>query len=424
MKFIKILTIGLTLLSTSLPIYVSADEIVSNQETNQIEAKAAIAADSKTGQILYAKNINQKLPIASMTKMISMAIVIDQVRSHQLSWDTPIKIDQSLSQLSQNSELSNVPLEAGHSYTVKDLFNASIVQSANAAVMALANKIAGNQENFVNLMRKKVKSWGIKDAYLITSTGLNNQYLKGYRYPGTSKNDENKMTARDVAIVAQHIVNDYPEFLDVSRETNVTFDPNGNQPTEMTNWNRMLKGLQVETPGVDGLKTGTTEAAGACFAGTIKRDGWRIVTVVMNVQNGMEDKNARFVQTQKLMNMVYDDWKQKEIVKQGHSLKQIKPADVPYGKETTVNIVSKQNITLAVPSKETSYSVKTVTQNTLDAPVHKGETATTVHIESNKNLGYLTKEPTYSFVTNQSVEKANIFVRAWRHIHHFFANLF
>lgn len=432
MKHWKAVLLTLTLLVTTItvPLLASAEAVnqtQSNAQTNQttdIKAKAAIAADSQTGQILYAKNIDQKLPIASMTKMISMAVVIDQINAKKLTWDEPVKIDEKLSKLSQNSELSNVPLEAGQTYTVKDLFNASIVQSANAAVMALANKIAGDQEKFVALMRQKVQEWGIKDAYLITTTGLNNKYLAGYRYPGTKANDENKMTARDVAIVAQHIVNDYPEFLDVSRETTVTFDQNGQNPIEMTNWNRMLKGLQVYTPGVDGLKTGTTEAAGACFAGTIKRNNWRIVTVVMNVENGMDDKNARFVQTQKLMNAVYNDWQQQTIMKKGQSLKQVKPAAVPYGKETAVDLVAKQNIALALPKQEGNYTVKVVQQKTLGAPVHKGETATTIQVKANKQLGYLQKEPTYSFVAKQSVEQANVFVRGWRHVKNFFTNLF
>lgn len=406
----------------------AAEDVQNANQTAQskqpIEAKAAIAADSKTGQILYAKNINQKLPIASMTKMISMAVVIDQIRDHHLSWDTPIKIDQKLSDLSQNTELSNVPLEAGKSYSVRDLFDASIVQSANAAVMALANKVAGNQEKFVDLMRQKVKSWGIKDAHLVTATGLNNKYLAGYRYPGTSKDDENKMTARDVAIVAQHIVNDYPEFLKVSRQSTMTFDKQGTQPIEMTNWNRMLQGLPVYTPGVDGLKTGTTEAAGACFAGTITRNHWRIVTVVMNVKNGMDDKNARFVQTQHLMNDVYNDWEQKTVAKKGAALKQVPPAQVPYGKEKKVNLVAGQNITLAVPKQDTNYSVKIVQQKPLDAPVKKGEKATTIQLKAEKDLGYLTKAPSYSFVTTNAVEEANFFVRIGRHIQSFFANLF
>lgn len=388
-----------------------------------IQAKAAIAADSQTGQILYAKNIDQKLPIASMTKMISMAIVIDQVNSGKLSWNDKIKINDRLSELSQNTELSNVPLESGKSYTVQDLFNASIVESANAAVMALANQIAGNQENFVNLMREKVKSWGINDAYLITSTGLNNQYLEGYRYPGTGKNDENKMTARDVAIVAQHIVNEYPEFLNVSRETYVTFDKNGDSPTEMTNWNRMLKGLQVYTEGVDGLKTGTTDAAGACFAGTIKRNNWRIVTVVMNVENGMTDKNARFVQTQKLMESVYNDWQQTTIVKENQSLNQVKSASVPMGKETSVPLVASQAITLALPKNKTNYKVTIKQQKTLEAPVKKGTEAATVQIKSPVDLGYLTTEPTYQFKTSQSVEEANFFVRSYRQVKSFISDV-
>lgn len=382
-------------------------------QTPNIFAKAAIAADAQTGQIIYAKNIDTQLPIASMTKMISMAIVIDQIKAGKLKWDDKITITPEISELSLNSELSNVPLISGQAYTVRELFDASIIVSANAAVMALADKIAGNQEKFVNMMKEKLNSWGIKDYHIITSTGLNNEYLQNFKYPGTSDDDENTMTARGMAIVASHIVNDYPEFLEVSKKTTETF---GNY--EMVNWNLLLPGMNsgLDTEGVDGLKTGTTTKAGACFAGTAVKNNWRVVTVVMNTENGETDKTARFTETKKLMDYAFNNFKLTTISK-GSEISKHKEITIQNAKTKTQPLVTNKEVKFITPNN-TNYTIKIVKTNNLEAPLNKGTIVQKVEIQN--NLGYLQNPLTFELVTKQDVKKANIFVRAFRTIESWF----
>ena len=393
-----------------------------------VPAKAAIAVDCESGQILYKKNIDQALPIASMTKMISCAIIIDAINNGTLSWDEEITISSEMATLSDNQELSNVPLIAGVAYSVQDLFNATIVQSANAAVMALANKVAGSQAKFVTLMQEKLKEWGIKDAHIVTTSGLNNEYLSDtMRIKGTGATDENKMTARDMAIVAQHMVNDYPDYMKVARQSVVTFAKGTESAQDMTNWNQMLPNQPVYTEGVTGLKTGTTEQAGACFAGSIEKNGFKVATVVMNVDNGITDKTARFTATRDLMNYVYEHYEQKQIIKKGEQIKGLATATVPEGKEGEVPLVSQNNVNVVVKKGEKpNYTIENIKKEKLLTPVRKGEKAATFQVKLKDTLGYIDDKESYQYtaVTNAEDEKANLFVLGFRHVKQWFSQLF
>lgn len=199
--------------------------------------------------------------------------------------------------LSVVPDLSNVPLHKENSYTVKELFDSAFIQSANASMVALAEKIAGSETKFLELMKKQLKDWGINDATIVNASGLNNSYLGENRPEGTSETEENQMSAKDVAIVARHLILDFPEVLKVTNTTNETFGEGTQSPVEMVNWNWMLSGFVNYKEGVDGLKTGTTEFAGACFVGTINKDGRRVITVVLNADDHATNPSARFNET-------------------------------------------------------------------------------------------------------------------------------
>ena len=389
----------------------------------KIQAKAAIAADSKTGQILYAQNIDQVLPIASMTKMISCAVVLDAIQNGELDWQDKVKISAPLAKLSTEPDLSNVPLKAGASYTVADLFCATIVQSANAAIMALADRVAGSQEKFVELMKSKLKDWGITDANIVTVSGLNNKYLKDFRLKGTKENDENAMSARDMAVVAQHIVNEYKDYMDVAKEPSLTFGADTENPQMMENWNEMLPGKSCYLEGVTGLKTGTTEEAGACFAGSATQKDLSIVTVVMNTENGIENKPARFLETKRLMTSVFSSYEKKTVIKKGEAVPTIHDAEVQYGKETTVPLVAKKDVTLEVPKGQEAITVKKDQNLELIAPIEKGADAVQYTVQLKKGWGYLQQkdQPIQMAVTKTADEKANFFTLLFRKVRSWFA---
>ncbi len=433
--------IALTLLFcffSTVPLW--ADE---TQNNFSIDAKAAIAVDADTGKIFYAQDSTTPMPIASITKVLSVYVVYDKIKNEELNLLDQVVISPELAELSTKPELSNVTLVANQAYSVESLIHASLIQSANAAVMALGEKVAGSQEQFVNLMRQKAESLGITDAKIISVSGLNNRDLGDFRYPGTGDDEENEMSAQDVAIIAKHFIADYPEVLNITSTVQESFGENTAQPSIMQNWNQLLPGLPLQKEGVIGLKTGTTDLAGACFVGVIRQNSREVITVVLHANNQANDSNARFVETSKLMDYALNQWQ--EITLSATDLTnaiQSKLAVID-GKQATVSLKVNAPYKLWVPVQFDSHQLKYDEQlevQSIQAPVQMHREVGTLTINNPAdNYGYLpnsqTPESILRIVTANRVEKENFFIlwlhqvknvaqNAWMHIKHFFQNLF
>ncbi|MDT1958655.1 D-alanyl-D-alanine carboxypeptidase [Carnobacterium divergens] len=426
------------MIGTIFPSFLMGAQTASAAEAPEINAAAAFAIEAKTGKVLVNKNGDEKLGIASMTKMITEYLVLEAIKDGELKWDQKITIDDYSYKTSQNSELSNVPLRLGEQYTVKELYEAMAIYSANAAAISLAQAISGSEPQFVDAMREKVISWGAKaeDIYLINATGLTNSDLNGNLYPGSAETDENMMTARDMALVAQHLLNDHPEVIETAKIPTLDFRKGTSDEIHMENWNWMLPGLIYARDNVDGLKTGTTDIAGACFTGTAEENGMRIITVVMNAGDGETNKGARFEETAKIMDYAFDNFEMKELVKKGDTNKALKAINVAKGKEDSVKLVMDTNVN-AIVQKDTevknlkvTYTEKEGLLNSdkeLVAPIKKGmEVGTAQVAPTNDTLGYINGATgqEVKVVTASEVEKANFFVLTGREIKSFFTNLF
>ncbi|OBS62110.1 D-alanyl-D-alanine carboxypeptidase [Enterococcus mundtii] len=422
-------TLLLTLGSFLPTLSVQADEAFS------VNSQAAFAVDATSGKILYDQDGEKTMGIASISKIIGLYIVLDQVKEGKLSWDDEVAISDYAETLSIAPNLSNVPLHKENTYTVKELFDSAFIQSANASMVALAEKISGSETAFLTVMNDQLKEWGIENATIVNVSGLNNVYLGANRPEGTGEADENQMSAKDVAIIARHLLLDFPEVLEVTSTATKMFGENTQSPVEMVNWNWMLPGFINFKEGVDGLKTGTTDFAGACFVGTIERDGKRIITVVLNAEGHELNPSVRFTETARLMDYCYDNWSVKEIGKSNASIPSLKSIDVKNGKETSVNVVLKSPVSvwvrndmdtgqLTITPKIDETKVK---DNELEAPIVRGTKVGTATITlADDQLGYLEDgaSPSTDIITASSVEKANIFVIGWRNVTNFFSNLF
>lgn len=417
-----------------------ADE---TQNNFSIDAKAAIAVDADTGKIFYAQDSTTPMPIASITKVLSIYVVYDKIKNEELDLLDQVVISPQLAELSTKPELSNVALVANQAYTVESLIRASLIQSANAAVMALGEKVAGSQEQFVNLMRQKAESLGITDAKIISVSGLNNRDLGDFRYPGTGDDEENEMSAQDVAIIAKHFIADYPEVLNITSTVQESFGENTAQPSIMQNWNQLLPGLPLQKEGVIGLKTGTTDLAGACFVGVIRQNSREVITVVLHANNQANDSHARFVETSKLMDYALNQWQ--EITLSATDLTnaiQSKLAVID-GKQASVSLKVNDPYKLWVPVQFDSTQLKYEEQlevQSIQAPVQMHREIGTLIINNpTDNYGYLpdsqTPESQIKIVTANAVEKENFFVlwlrqvkniaqNAWMHTKQFFQSLF
>lgn len=426
--FLPFLALFLTVAAICLPREVNAAE-----SSFSVASKAALSVDFETGKVFYAQDADKPMGIASVTKIIGLYLIEEQVKEGKLSWEDPVTISEDVASLSVTPDLSNVALNAGEQYSVKELFEASFIASGNAAIVALAEKIAGSEPEFVDMMRKKVESWGIKDATLVNASGLNNSYLGENIYPGTDKDDENLMSAKDVAIVARHLLQDFPEALETAKTPTKIFAEGTTSEVEMVNWNWMLPGFLNYKEGVDGLKTGTTDLAGACFVGTMIKDGQRIITVVLNATNHEQDPSARFIETAKLMDYTYANWKKEEVLPAESRLPEMTTVKVKDGEELTTKVALKNAVSLWVRNdmdktqlKVTPHLNKAASSGELQAPVMKGDKlGTAVVTLEQDDLGYLDDTTHESeIIVDQSVAKANFFVLLGRNIKDFFSNLF
>jgi D-alanyl-D-alanine carboxypeptidase (penicillin-binding protein 5/6) len=380
---------------------------VAADDTFDVAAKHAIAVEASTGKVLYEKDATTPDGIASMTKILTVYLTYKENDKGNLSWDTKVPISDYAYDLTANSDASNVPMEA-REYTVEQLVNAAMVASANSAAIALAEQIGGTESKFVDMMQAQLQEWGITDAKLVNASGLNNSYLGDNIYPGSSSTDENTLSARDVAIIAQHLISEYPDVLKITNQATADFDG-----STMNTYNYMLKGMPYARDGVDGLKTGTTELAGASFVATSTENGMRIISVVMNADGWEENDFARFEATNKLLDYVKSNYEITTIIEAGQSYKNSK-AKVKDGKEKTVPVVAAQDLNV-VHRIGTDVSAKFSSKaKGYEATINKGDKVGKFEYNDNQivGTGYLDSKPSVPALAKKEVKKS-IFLKVW-----------
>ncbi len=246
-----------------------------------LSSRGAFVLDSDTGEALFVHNADTAIPPASMTKIMSLYVIYSHLADGSLSKDTQIPVSRALANYSRDPGYSNVYLNAGATYSVDELLKAICVVSANAAVMAIGDYISGSESAFVAEMNNWISSWGV-NGYFVDCTGVSSS---------------NRISPRGMATVANRLITDYPDVLNYTSLTFLNFRGQTYYPT-----NKMLPGGVYEYEGADGLKTGTTSAAGCCFTGTATRNGKRLISVVM----GASSTNMRYVDTIKMMDYSWD----------------------------------------------------------------------------------------------------------------------
>ena len=404
-------------------------------ESLNIMADAAILVDAETGKILYEQNADAALGIASMTKMMTEYLMFEAIADGRITWDQEYSVTEYTHQVSQDTRLSNVPLRADGTYTIKELYEAMAIYSANAATIGIAETIAGTEGEFVRLMNEKAQELGLTDTKFVNSTGLNNADLKGMHPEGTRETDENVMPARSVAKLAKVLMEDYPEVLETTSIAKAVFRDGTDDKTNMPNWNFMLPGLVYEYEGMDGLKTGTTDFAGHAFTGTAKRGDTRLISVVMKAvdSEGVGSYKARFDATRALLDFGFGQFSKEEILPAGYQFKGNEKLSVTKGKEKEVNIAVKEPITMMVRSSEKdAYKPELVldesllTDGELEAAIKKDQVVGTVKLtnEDGSDYGYLDGGANAAeVVTTESVERANWFSLSLQAIGSFFSTM-
>ncbi|WP_239618951.1 D-alanyl-D-alanine carboxypeptidase family protein [Cohnella mopanensis] len=392
----------------------------------QLDAKSAILMDAETGQILYQSNADVAAPPASMSKMMTEYLVSKAVKQGKLSWDEKVTVGENAAKQIG----SRILLAQGDQHTIRDLYIAMAVYSANDATVQLAEEVAGSEEAFVKLMNETAVELGMTNSHFINSTGLDRADMPE-KYRPTSVDGETMMSAKDSATLAYTILKEDPEFLETSKIQEKKFRERDKAP--MKNWNWML-GSNKNNPtlrkfayeGVDGLKTGHTSSAGNCFTGTALQNGTRLIAVVMGVPGGVND-GKRFLETAKLFNYGFKGFEKKTVVQAKSVIPEHETLKVKKGKATKLPVVTATDITVLVPKGQTVEPVVQEVKSNLDplvAPIKLGDkvgTATYKYKDPSTNEEKLVQ---IDLIASEEVNKASWWRLMFRAIGNFFSGLF
>lgn len=382
-------------------------EWVENSLGLNVSAAILIAAD--TGQVLYEVNADTPRPPASMTKLMTEYIILEEISNNRLSWDQVVTVSQEAA--STPADGSQIYLAQGDQHSVKDLYIAMAVGSANDATIALADQVAGTEEKFVAKMNETAQELGLTSAHFTSATGLL---------------DTTVISARDMATLARTILTKHPEFLEYSSIQQYKFRERDEQPMINNNWmlasNASIQNFkQYAYDGVDGMKTGYISAAGYTFTGTVMRDGVRYISVVLNT----ESKGARFTETAKLYNYAFSTFEEKVAVPAKTVVETPEEVKLKKGVKTTVPVVTDSDVSFYVKKGVEPKIELTGTEITPDlvAPIEAGQklgTATYKYTDSDgKSI-----EQTVNLIASEEVEKAGWFRLMFRGVGDFFGNLF
>ena len=323
-----------------------------------LSSESAILMDAESGKILYEKNIDEQLPMASMTKIMSMLLIMENIEQGNLAYEDKVLISENASGMGG----SQVFLQAQEEYTVNDLLKCIAIASANDAVVAMAEKISGSVDAFVELMNKRAKELGLKNTHFANPHGLDNE--------------NHYSTAYDMALMAKELL----KHEDILKYTSIYEDyltkPDGSQ-VWLVNTNRLVRFYD----GVDGLKTGYTTDAGYCLTATAKKNDLRLISVVMKSLSAEE----RSSDTSTLLSYGFNSFKNNVIYSKDKVLGKV---PVEKGKIEEVDIYLKEEEKEIIKKKKKpgdyTFNIKV---DKITSPVKAGTIVGTAEIiDSNGNI--------------------------------------
>ncbi len=334
------------------------------------DSRSAVLMDALTGQVLYEQDATVKIPPASFVKVLTLYVVFDAIRAGQLKLDDMVTVSEKAWRI-QGSKMF---IKVGDRVKVEDLLKGIAIDSGNDACIAVAEQLAGSEDVFVSKMNEKANVIGMKDSKFMNAHGM----------PA----DGQVTTAMDMAILAKRYMEDHPEALTLHSTTEFTYNgiKQGNRNT-----------LLYKNIGVDGLKTGHVEESGYHLLATAKRDGQRMIAVIM----GCVKSPTRAAEAQKLLEHGFKNFSTVEAVKKGTPFG---PLKVKRGKLDNVTVAAAEDVRLTVPrGKEKSVSAAPQLPASVVAPIQKGQVLAKLIVQ---NDGKLVKE--ISLISVSDVQKSLI----------------
>ena len=356
--------------------------LISNSHSNiEIKARTAILQDFLSGEILYEKEPDRSIYPASMTKIMTSIIAFDLIKSGDLSLDEKFLISEKAWRLS-TAGYSSMFVMVGDEVSVEDLLKGIIVASGNDACIALAEGIAGTEEEFAIMMTAKAKELGMNNTNFTNSSGINDP--------------DNYSTVRDIMIMSNYLIKNHPEYYEWFKEKEFTWERTGGDPITQGNRNPLL----YKNIGADGIKTGYLAVEKYSLASSIIRNGRRLVAV----GSGFETKNSRSKESSKLLIYGLTNFDLVEISKKGEAIDKV---DVWLGKENYVKVYSDVDIYKTIKKgQKNKLKIRMLYDGPIEAPIKKGQIVAKLRIVYNENL-----INEYDLLALNEVKKVNIFSR-------------
>ncbi|MFJ5715663.1 D-alanyl-D-alanine carboxypeptidase family protein [Neobacillus sp. NPDC093127] len=349
-RFVSLLMTFILFTSLAGPSAFAAEEkktadIVSN-------VKSAILIERDTGKVLYEKNSKEELPPASMTKIMTMLLIMEEIDKGKLTWDEKIRTSEYAASMGG----SQIFLEPGEEMTTKEMLRGIAIGSGNDASVAMAERIAGSEEAFVDKMNDKAKELGLKHTFFKNTTGL----PVGGHFS----------SAADMAVMAKELLK-YEEITKFTGMYESYLRENTDKKFWLVNTNKLVRFY----PGVDGLKTGFTAEAKYCLTATAQKDGMRVIAVVF----GSPTSKERNAQVTKMLNYAFSQYQTHPMFKRNQTIGQAK---VSKGKEKSVEAVTSEPLSLLTKKGEKTKDVeqKIELQKNLKAPISKGDKVGTIKL--------------------------------------------
>ena len=349
MKFIIKICIFLMIFSIYIPCY--AEEVIPG-------AVSGILIDADSGRIIFEKNKNKKVAMASLTKMMSQIIILEEIEKGNIKWDDIVVVSKN----AQDMGGSQIYIEMGEKISIRDLMKGISMASGNDATVMMAEVISGTEEKFVERMNKKAKELGLKNTKFVNSTGLDE--------------DGHYSTAYDLSVIARELVVNHPSILEFSSLYEDYLREGTDKKFWLVNTNKLVHFYE----GADGLKTGHTDNAGYCLAATAKRGDLRLIGIVL----GEKDSKIRNSETMSLLDYGFNTVKMNKLMSKDEVVKKIS-VDKASDEELEIVMCDDLNILENKSSEKVNYRFK-YSINEIKLPLKKGEVIGKVKVYNDKYI--------------------------------------
>ena len=316
----------------------------------KVNAKAAILIEAETGKVLFSYNENEPLPIASITKIMTMLLVMEAIDGGKI---TP-KDTTTISPYATRMGGSQVYLKEGEVFTVEELLKAVAVHSANDASVALAEVIAGSEEAFVAMMNQKAQELKMKNTMFLDCTGLTDE--------------GHYSTAYDISIMSRELLTKHPKIV---HYTTIWHDTFRDGKFDLDNTNKLVKRYR----GTTGLKTGFTNKAGFCLSASAERDGTKFISVIL----GSDSNDHRFSESARLLDFAFTNWESARIEKKDLEAGTIR---IKKGVVTEIPVIFSDNVVVVVRKGSKSKITETIEMpEIINAPVKAGQPVGVLNVD-------------------------------------------